>query len=237
MTPGRNRCTDDRTNRDGRARQRRGLPRLAGRAQPRRLPAVAPRRHARLRVVRRHAGGTIRHLRSPRHAGARRRPLERCGQGLGRSRPVGAEPGDLHRSGRWRPGLFHTAQPGGRQEECEVLFRPLARADGGGDPPRRGAHAGPAQGQLRARAGDAPRRRSLDAAALSLRTCSRRALDWQPRRRRRRGEQRPGGELVAGACAAVHRLRAHDHGAARRRRDGRVLPAPPGRFRLSHRER
>lgn len=29
------------------------------------------------------------------------------------------------------PGLFHTAQPGGRQEECQVRFRPLLRAADG----------------------------------------------------------------------------------------------------------
>ena len=31
-------------------------------------------------------------------------------------------------------GLFHTAQPGGRQEECEVLFRALERTEAGDSP-------------------------------------------------------------------------------------------------------
>ena len=134
------------------------------------------------------------------------------------------------------PGLFHTAQPGGRQEECVVRYRPLLPR-GGRRPVRRAADARPAEGQLRPGAGDAPRRRRLDAAALPLPHRPRRALDRQPRRRRRGDEHRPRRNLGPRRGAGVDRLRAHDPGAARRGAHRRLLPAAAGGFRLPDRER
>ena len=134
------------------------------------------------------------------------------------------------------PGLFHTAQPGGRQEECVVRFRPLL-ARGGRRPLRRAADARPAEGQLRPGAGDAARRRRLDAAAVPLPHRPRRALDRQPRRRRRGDEHRPRRDLGPRRGAGVDRLRPHDAGAARRDACRRLLPPPAGGLRLPHRER
>ena len=93
--------------------------------------------------------------------------LEPGRPGLGRSRPLGAEPGDLHRPRDRRPG--------------PVPHRPARRAAGGvrGALPaaaaRRRRASGPAsRGRSRCRRaassgpGDAARRRRLDAAAVSL---------------------------------------------------------------------
>ena len=71
--PGRDRGADDRTNRGGRRRPGGGVPRLARRAQPCGLPAMAAGRDAGLCLVRRDARGPLGHLHPPRDARARRR--------------------------------------------------------------------------------------------------------------------------------------------------------------------
>ena len=132
--------------------------------------------------------------------------------------------------------LFHTAQPGGgRQEECEVMLRPLEIAPSGWRRSRPLART--AARQLRARARCGPGRRGMAAAAFPLQGVAGRPLDRQPRHRRRRGQRRPRRKLVTGRGAGVERLRAHDDRAARRGSHGRLLPAAAGGLRLPDRKR
>ena len=198
---------------------------------------MAAGRHARLRLVRRHAGGAVGHLHPPRDARARRRRLERGRPGLGRSRPVRAEPGDLRRSRR--PARSASSTPrspaGGRRN----AWCASARSSRGADGVRSGAPRTldlPQGSFVRAQV----TLRDDGAWMLPLflcRTVPGRALDRQPRRRRGGDQHRPRRDLGPRRGAGLDRLRPHDAGAARRRADRRLLPAPAGGLRLPHRER
>ena len=136
-------------------------------------------------------------------------------------------------------GLFHTAQPGGRQEECVVRFRPIERTAAGvrSGPPRtldlpKGSFV---RGSVVVR--------DDGAWMLPLFLCK--VLP---------GARWTGSHDTAAVAVSQDRgeswslmevpnsvgLRAHDHRAARRRRHGGVLPAAAGGLRLpdgEHRRR
>ena len=158
---------------------------------------------ARLRLVRRNARGQARHLHPARR---RSRPAPRSG-----ARPSGCRTTETRSEQNpvifpdpttGAVGLFHTAQPGGRQEECALRFRPLELTA-----------AGPRSGP--ARTLDLPRGsfvrapvviRDDGAWMLPLFLCkvrARRALDRQPRHRGRRGQHRSRRELDARRRARV----------------------------------
>ena len=85
--------------------------------------------------------GELRHLHPSRHARARRRhwsAADRVSDDPDRSEQ---NPVIFPTPATGAPGLFHTAQPGGRQEECVVRFRPLERAGRTASAPARRARS------------------------------------------------------------------------------------------------
>ena len=119
--------------------------------------------------------------------------------------------------------LFHTSQPGGRQDECEIVAR--VSQDGG-------ASFGPARriGDFRGVFVRQPVQLwpggRMALARLSLRDPCRRALDRRHRQRGDAGVARSGAKLAGGRGAGQSGGRPHEPGRAPCRGHARLLPRP-----------